>query len=454
MKLRVRLLVTLVALAVPIVLGIAYFSVRTGRQSLVEATYEATLARMESGGRERCEARQDRFLRAALGPRARRRRARGRAEVQAVYSDRFEPLVPAMPPLDPELRAPLEEGDDVAVAWSDRRASIAMRMPWDGPCAVLVVYRLAPSLGTRALGRSLSVSALVAALTALAALLALGPLVRRIRTLTEAVREQATSGYEGDVVVQGSDEVADLARAFNEASSQIRARLGELSARDRTLTEFLGNTTHDVMVPLTVLLGHLSDLASTDDDPRVRAAIEEAHYLASLLRNLSAAARLEAGEPMLARHRVDLREIVERVMSRHRPIARGRGVSLDYAVPEVAVEAQADSTLLEQAIGNLVHNAIRHNEEGGHVAVILEPGFSLTVKDDGPGIPADELARVSERSFRGGEARQRRPGGLGLGLHIVRDVAEKHAYELEFTSPPSGGLTVVLRGTALSDASP
>ena len=366
-----------------------------------------------------------------------------------MYSDRFEPLRPDMPPLDPELHASLEGGEEVAVTWSDLRANIAMRMPWDGPCAVLVVDRVAPRLGTQAFWRSLGVSALVATLTALAALLALGPLVRRIRRLEGAVREQATGGYEGDVPVHGNDEVADLARAFNEACSEIRARLEELSARDRTLTEFLGNTTHDVMVPLTVLQGHLSDIAARGDDPKVRAAIEETHYLASLLRNLSAAARLEAGEPMLARHRVELREIVERAVSRHRPIARGRNVSLDYAVPETAVEVDADSTLLEQAIGNLVHNAIRHNDEGGHVAVVLEPGFVLTVKDDGPGIPPDELARVSERSLRGGEARQRRPGGLGLGLHIVRDVAEKHGYTLEFTSPPSGGLTVVLRGAVV-----
>ena len=73
-------------------------------------------------------------------------------------------------------------------------------------------------------------------------------------------------------------------------------------------------------------------------------------------------------------------------------------------------------------------------------------GFSLRVADDGPGIPAEELARVSERRFRGGVARKRRPEGLGLGLHIVRDVAERHGWTLRFESPSEGGLEVSLRG--------
>ena len=224
--------------------------------------------------------------------------------------------------------------------------------------------------------------------------------------------------------------------------------LEELSARDKALTEFLQSTTHDVMVPLTVLQGHLSDLRRIggDSEPVVRAAMEEAHYLASLVKNLNAAARLDAGEPMIARHELDLGELVERVVSRHAPIAKTRGIALNHSIPEEPVHVNADSTLLEQMVGNLVHNAIRYNQEGGHVAVILERGFRVTVKDDGPGIPEEELERVGERQFRGGEARQRRPTGLGLGLHIVRDVAERHGYALTFESPEEGGLTVVIRG--------
>jgi signal transduction histidine kinase len=457
-KLRARLVLTMLLVTVPAIVGLTWLAQSMRENALVESVYEATLARMESGGRERCE----RGLAIPERPRRRHRRRhrhhRGPRRERRVYDDAYRPMVPGEPALDPELAEALEGGDPVAARWiGARRVRIAMRMPWDGACAVVVIERGAgplfhPATTVRALIWSLA----VALLTALAALLAMGPFVRRMRRLAVAVRGQASGGYAGDVEVRGRDEIADLARAFNEASHEVRARLAEVSSRDRALTEFLQSTTHDVMVPLTVLQGHLIELARAfrEGGPIVPAklsgAIEESHYLGALLRNLSAAARLEAGEPMLTRHAFDLRALVERVVARHAPIARERGVSLGHAVPDAPLEIVADSTLAEQAIGNLVHNAIRYNREGGHVALVLEPEsgdrFTLRVADDGPGIPPEELAHVSERRFRGGEARKRRPNGLGLGLHIVRDVAERHGWTLRFGSPPEGGLEVTLSG--------
>jgi signal transduction histidine kinase len=462
-KLRGRLALTVTLIAAPVVVGLSLFALSARRQALLESIHEATVQRMEAGGRALCEARRGPFGR-PRPPRAfaRRGRRRGRApRLRRVYDEGFRPLLPRWEPLRGELREALESGADVAGQWlrDPRRVRIAMRMPWDGPCAVVLVERpVGPLFGWAGFAQALGWSSLAAALTVLAALLALGPVVRRVRRLTAAVRAQAASGYERDVEVAGADEVTELARAFNEAGAEIRKRLAELSARDEALTEFLASTTHDVMIPLTVLQGHLSDLSKAadrgapPDREKVAGALAEAHYLGSLLRNLSAAARLDAGEPMLARHRFDLRELVERVVSRHRPIADGKGVSLDHAVPEAPVEVEADSTLAEQAVSNLVSNAVAYNARGGHVAVVLERRrggrFEIRVMDDGPGIPAEELARVSERRFRGGAARTRAPSGLGLGLHIVRDVADRHGWSLRFSSPPDGGLTVTLEGAA------
>ncbi|MGE0787450.1 MAG: ATP-binding protein [Sandaracinaceae bacterium] len=450
MKLRARLTLSVVAMAIPIVAGVAGLGFMQLRRGLVDATYEATVERMMEGGLTRCERAPGRFERRV------RRRARGGpfARVVGVYDERFVPS--AGHPLDPDLRRELEGGSETAVRWLDApaRARIAMRMPWDGPCAVLLVERPSGPEARAVFLRIVVLASIAALLTALAAFAAIGPLVRRIRQLEGAVRAQATAGYEKDVTVQGSDEIAELARAFNEASAEIRARLEELSARDRALTQYLMSTTHDVMVPLTVLMGHLSELRRSEREGRadpslVSGALEEAHYLAALIRNLAAAARLEAGEPMLTRHDFDLAELVERAVSRHRPIAEERGIALDFAVPEEPTPIHADSTLVEQALGNLIHNALVYNREGGHVAVVLErrgDRFVARVSDDGPGLPEGELARVTERTFRGGEARSRRPTGLGLGLHIVRDVAERHAFQLRFESPDEGGLQVELEG--------
>jgi signal transduction histidine kinase len=282
------------------------------------------------------------------------------------------------------------------------------------------------------------------------------PVTRRIRRLTEAVELSASAGYTGRVTLAGRDEVADLARAFDAASREVRVQLAEKGRREQVLRQFLANTTHDVMIPLTVLQGHLAalqgKLAAGEPIERgvVVSAMDEAHYIASILHNLAVVAKLDAGEPQLQRGPVDLNALVARVIGRHKPIARQLGVSLDCAPPDEPLTVQADVTLLEQAVSNLVYNAIRHNKAGGHVAVILEQGdaadFKICVVDDGPGIPAHELARITERGFRGDAARSRAPEGQGLGLHITHRVAALHGFSLTFQASEYGGLQVVLAG--------
>jgi signal transduction histidine kinase len=203
------------------------------------------------------------------------------------------------------------------------------------------------------------------------------------------------------------------------------------------------------MIPLTVLQGHLARLASnasSDGSSVVGAAMGEAHYIGALVHNLAIAAKLESGAPSPERHLVDLPALVARVVARHRPIARGLSVALDAATP-TSLSVLGDETMLEQAVSNLVHNAIRYNRPGGHVAIVLEasrpaaPGaFSLSVIDDGPGVSDDVLERLRERGFRGDDARNRAPGGHGLGLDITSRVARLHHMRLDLRRSEFGGL--------------
>jgi signal transduction histidine kinase len=257
----------------------------------------------------------------------------------------------------------------------------------------------------------------------LAVLAGIGPVIRRIRALTEAVRQSASSSYQNDIVVSGADEIGELARAFVAAGHEIRAQMDERDRRERALRDFLANTTHDVAIPLTVLQGHLATMRDTvpvtDGTVRgtISSAMDEAHYIASLIHNLGAVARLEVSNSRVQRDRVDLGALATRVVGRHASIARERKVSLESAVPAQSLCIMADLTLLEQAVSNLTYNAVRYNREGGHVAVIVEPEsadrFLVRVIDDGPGIPDVDLAKLAERGARGNEARTRAPEGQG-----------------------------------------
>jgi signal transduction histidine kinase len=471
------LALTVLAAALPLVGGVLLLRRGVETRRFDDQMREFALATMEAGGRERLEREPERFLVDTLSP------PPGPPPPHGPRPPRPPPLVlppeergtrlwayrtdltsanPRAPAVPAEPAALVRGGADHAAAeWQDGARTgrqVLLRTPWpDGPGAVLLVQRpwsRAPLTSDVLFWGLVG----VAGGLLLAVLAAAGPLVRRIRRLEVDAREAARSGYTQPLAERGPDELGDLARSFDEAGRDVRAHLELLEARERTLRDFVANTTHDVAIPLTVLQGHLARLrrrhaAGEEIEPDVlHDALDEAHYISCLLQNLSAVARLEAAPEHWERHPVDLVALVERVLARHRPLAEGRRVALVHAVPPEPVFALGDVTLLEQAVSNLVHNGLRHGREDGHVGVVLlvprdgSARFSLRVFDDGPGVPEDELPRLTQRRFRGAAARQRAPGGAGLGLAIARDVCDRHGFSLALRRADVGGLEAEIAG--------
>ena len=121
--------------------------------------------------------------------------------------------------------------------------------------------------------------------------------------------------------------------------------------------------------------------------------------------------------------------------------------------PDAPVIVRCNPAMAEQALANLVHNAVAHGEPGGHVAVLLasEAGrFTLTVVDDGPGVAPVDLPRLGERTFRGDEARRRDPRGSGLGLAISGEVCRRAGWTLGLTAELPRGLRATITGPTLA----
>lgn len=385
-------------------------------------------------------------------------KAHARPAVVYAYDESFRSLNPEAPPLSPALVQSVK-GRDVGVpplAWRSSDVEVLVRTPWGtGPCAyVLGQGSTDPSWGAVLPDNPFWLLPMLAVLGAV--LVAMGPIVRRIRKLEEAVQRSKSSSYSTAVAIGGRDEISDLALAFDEAGREIRSRIEEKDRREKALFDFVANTTHDVMIPLTVLQGHLATMRERAakgepvDPSVVVSAMDEAHYMGSLVHNLTTAARLEAADHNLERSAVDLNAVVHRVVSRHKPIARELGVALDSAVPDAPVLVSADVTLVEQAVSNVVYNAVRYNRAGGHVAIVLEATpderFCLHVIDDGPGMTPEELERLKQRGARGNAARTRAPEGQGLGLDIAFRAAELHGFSLSLGPSEYGGLEVRLEG--------
>ena len=369
------------------------------------------------------------------------------------YDQGFTPRPPGGPPFPEGAKPPLQRGDAFVNGREEGGFFRAVATSWPGG-ACTYALAIMPSPPPLAAFTTLIMGAvLLIGAPAIVLWFALTKPVARLRALTDGVRGAAAKHYEISVPVTGKDEIAQLGHAFNEASAAVRAHVAEVERREKALRDFVAHTTHDVALPLSVLLSHVATLRQSEGPAGSAATIaaiaQETQYISSLLANLEAVARLESDVALHEKHPVDLTALVERVAVRHKGVASSGGVDFNHSAPAVGVWVTGDVTLIEQAVNNLVHNAIQYNRTGGHVALVLEQaegGFTIRVSDDGPGVPDPDLARIGESRFRSDEARSRRPNGMGLGLSITRDVAKRHNFTLALGNRTEGGFEAVLKG--------
>ena len=162
-----------------------------------------------------------------------------------------------------------------------------------------------------------------------------------------------------------------------------------------------------------------------------------------MVRNLLAITRIDAGALELRHDWIDLREIVERVASAAR--RHGAQQKIEIRLPADLPLVRADATLTEQAIGNVVSNAVLHTPPQTHVqldADVAPSAIALCISDDGPGIPADEVPHIFEKFVKGTESPASRADGsqgTGLGLAIAKGIMEAHGGEIKVESPVQGG---------------
>ncbi|OLF19378.1 sensor histidine kinase [Actinophytocola xanthii] len=263
--------------------------------------------------------------------------------------------------------------------------------------------------------------------------------LRPLRAMA-ASAEDIASGRLGTRLPQSppDTETAALAAALNRAfDARERA--------ERGLRDFVADASHELRTPLTLIHGwaDLSLQGGLPDGERTQAAMEriatESARMRALVDELLLLARLDARQP-LARDLVDLGPVVDEVLADARVVAPDRAISREGVEGAVV---RGDEARLRQVVRNLVGNATRHTPPGTRVRVGLEVGerVTLRVRDDGPGIPDEELPRVFERFHRAG---RERAGGSGLGLSIVAAVVEAHGGTVRAEASATGGTVFVV----------
>lgn len=243
-----------------------------------------------------------------------------------------------------------------------------------------------------------------------------------VTRLVEAARRIAGGHYAERVPASGEGEVAELAATFN-------AMAGSLEATERRRLELVGDVAHELRTPLATLDGYLEGLQDgvVQPTPETWALLrQETGRLARVVTDLSELWRAEARQLPLSIERVDAGQVARDVIEQFRPHAEARSLTIHPDLsPGLVVLADRDR--LAQVVANYLSNAVRYSPDGGTVTVEgrrLSQEVTLSVRDRGPGLTAEQRAHVFERFYRIDPSRSRALGGAGIGLAIARALAD------------------------------
>ncbi len=272
----------------------------------------------------------------------------------------------------------------------------------------------------------------------------------RSRVITQAYQRIAAGDFKADLPYAFFGElqaVRDMFRTMARALDELTTNLQDADDQRRRL---FADLAHELATPTSTVLGIAEALAhperfATHEPPRLLAHLErEAMRLTRLIEDLRDLAHLDDPGTRLEPQRVDLSSLAQLAVERAEVIAAGRVSFECRAGPAPAV---VDATRIDQALANLLSNALRYTPPGGQIAVSVEQlasAVQLTVEDSGTGVPDDVLPRLGQRLLRLDPSRNRTTGGTGLGLSIVAAIVERHAGTLQFGRAAFGGLRVVM----------
>jgi signal transduction histidine kinase len=321
----------------------------------------------------------------------------------------------------------------------------------DDQFAALVLVLLLPSPVAgmpRELARFLSLPSTLVLIvtTVVVALVVFNPARRRLAALEDAAHRLGEGDLTARAPQPGGDEIARVAAAFNHMASELEARDAALRTSDALRRQMMADVSHELKTPLTAMRGYIETLRmpeiAIDAERRDRyfeTIDRETRRLERIVKDLLDLARYEHGGVVLQRRVFDIQRLFENVVGRHEREAQKKDVPIRIDVDAQADQVVADPDRIEQAIENLVANALRHTPSGGTItlsAAQADGMATLSITDSGGGIAPEHLSHVFERFYKVDASRAAESTGSGLGLSITKAIIERHGGTIRVTSEP------------------
>jgi signal transduction histidine kinase len=276
-------------------------------------------------------------------------------------------------------------------------------------------------------------------------------LTRQITRPIQALNIGAKHISEGDlsyrVKIRSRDELGKLGESFNQMAVK-------LDNSEQSRRRLVSDVAHELRTPLTIIQGTvdgIKDGVFQPDKEHLDSIKEQTVLLTHLVNDLRDLSLAESGQLKLELQPADMLKLVRNKLTQFEVSARQKNIQLNLESPSSLPEIKIDSRRIEQIIGNLLSNAIRHTPGGGKITVFLKlenprsnderKHLIVSVADTGEGIPSEHLSHLFERFYRVENSRSRSEGGAGLGLAIVKQMVEAHGGQVWVESLSGKGST-------------
>lgn len=260
-------------------------------------------------------------------------------------------------------------------------------------------------------------------------------LVRPLRNMASAARSFGEGNFSVRVPVTSSDEIGELAKAFNNMADSLAS--SESSSRS-----FIANVSHELKTPMTTIAGFIDGILDGTIPPEkekyyLRIVSQEIKRLSRLVRTMLDLSRIDSGALKLRPTHFDMTNTILVALLSFEQKIEEKKIDVQGIGDAESITVEGDPDMLHQVVYNLIDNAVKFTNEGGYLKInIIQANgrTTVSVENSGPGIAPDELPMVFERFYKTDKSRSRDKNGMGLGLYIVRTIIRLHGGEISVVS--------------------